>query len=296
MKNENQLTFSFGTTDKKKIKRYLEFLRKIHAMGKQVFTMDLSKNTVAKIKTCDELQKNVRFIARENGRAIIGAFFYSVVLPDDKAYARFFINNDVADLFFSLPAKDFLYHPIRSKYAKLIYDKIDKKQDAGGFITVPREEIIRDWKINTNAKMSQFILRLPLYVNEINGSGLLDGELHFSIARASEKKQSRMLAVLFQAENKGKGEVLSQSENKNESKRPPESPQSDDKEAVNTEIPAAKQYTREDEGALLCPVCGGKVVHCVAKNGKTYECCEHSKYNINVPIPERGQCNGYYKE
>ena len=292
MENKNKLAFSFGTKDKKKIKTYIDFLKKVHTAGKLIVEVDLSKNTIAKINFYDELQKNIRFLAKGDHKRIIGSFFGSFVSADDKLSAQLFINNDVADLFFNLPEKDFLFQPLRSKYAKLIYNKLGKNNEINEIITVSRDEIIYDWGIDTDAKMSQFILRLPLYIDEINGSGLLDGELSYSIARASEKKQSRMIAVLLRIKKDEKDGKAAKNKNKSHLK----SPQSDDKAVGYIETPAPKQYTKEDEGTLLCPRCGGKVVRCEAKNGKVYECCERSPYNVNIPVPERGQCKGYYKQ
>lgn len=292
MKNENKLVFSFGTKNRKKLKIYFDFLRKIHSAGKQIIDVDLSKNTVAKMKFYEELQKNIHFIANNKKKTVFGSFFSNFISADDALDAKLFINSEVSDLFFDLPEKSFLYRSLRSKYAKLIYNKLGKNNGTDKIITVSRSEIICDWGIDTDAKMSQFILRLPLYVDEINGSGLLDGELNFSIARASEKKQSRIVAVLFRIDHAEKVEATTEYKNK----RPPKSPQSDETAAAHTETPTAKQYTKEDEGALLCPKCGGKIVHCTTKSGKTYECCEHSLYNINTPASERGKCKGYYKE
>lgn len=294
MKNENKLAFSFGTMDKKKLKTYFDFLKKVHSVGKQIVDVDLSKNTIAKTKFYEELQKNIHFIANDKKKTVFGSFFSSFVSADDALDAKLFINNEVADLFFALSERDFLFRPLRSKYAKLIYNKLDKNNGTKKITTVSRDEIIYDWGINTDAKMSQFILRLPTYVDEINDSGLLDGELKFSIARASEKKQSRIVAVLFHMEKDGKGEN-GEKEKEGENKRPLESPQSDGNAAGHIETPAVKQYTKEDEGALLCPRCDGKIVHCKTKTGKEYECCEHSRYNINISTSERGDC-GYYKE
>ena len=292
MKNENKLVFSFGTMDKKKLKTYFDFLRKIHSARKQIVDVDLSKNAIAKMKFYEELQKNIHFISNDKKQTIFGSFFSSFASVDDTLDAKLFINNEVADLFFDLPEKDFLYRPLRSKYAKLICNKLSKSNGADDIITVSRNEIIYDWGIDTDAKMSQFILRLPLYVDEINSSGILDGELNFSIARASEKKQSRIVAVLFHIDRAEKVETTMEYKNK----RPLKSPQSDEMAAAHTETPTAKQYTKEDEGTLLCPKCGGKIVHCTTKSGKAYECCEHSLYNINTPASERGKCKGYYKE
>ena len=292
MRNENKLVFSFGTKNRKKLKIYFDFLRKIHSAGKQIIAVDLPKNPDAKIKFYEELQKNIHFISIDKKKTVFGSFFSSLILAGDAHAAKLFINNEVADLFFCLPEKDFLYRPLRSKYAKLIYDKLSKSNGTANIITVPRSEIIYDWDIDTDAKMSQFVLRLPLYVDEINSSGFLDGNINFSIARASEKKQSRIVAVLFRIDHAEKVEVTTEYKNK----RPPKSPQSDETAAAHTETPTAKQYTKENEGALLCPKCSGKIVHCTTKSGKSYECCEHSLYNINTPASERGDCKGYYKE
>ena len=334
MKNKNKLVFSFGTMDKKKLKTYFDFLKNVHSAGKRIVDVDLSKNTIAKMKFYEELQKNIHFIANDKKKTVFGSFFSSFISADDALDAKLFINSEVADLFFDLPEKDFLYRPLRSKYAKLIYNKLGKNNGTDKIITVSRSEIIYDWGIDTDAKMSQFILRLPLYVDEINGSGLLDGKLNFSIARASEKKQSRMVAVLFQVSQK---EETVKSVNKSAVKAPETHNLEDDCISLWENEKEPEKARDGDSGSITgssvllhvqpknpdqvnlpkiedmpvpvqnpiqgkvekrtCPVCHGKIVTCTRKNGSKYECCEKSQYNINIADrPSRGTCTGWFQE
>ena len=51
------------------------------------------------------------------------------------------------------------------------------------------------------------------------------------------------------------------------------------------------------EEKRMCPTCHGKIVTCIRKDGRKYECCERSPYNINiVDRPARGSCTGWFQE
>ena len=47
----------------------------------------------------------------------------------------------------------------------------------------------------------------------------------------------------------------------------------------------------------MCPTCHGKIVTCIRQDGRKFECCERSRYNINiVDRASRGDCKGWYQE
>jgi hypothetical protein len=47
----------------------------------------------------------------------------------------------------------------------------------------------------------------------------------------------------------------------------------------------------------MCPTCHGKIVTCIRQDGRKFECCERSPYNINIADrPARGSCTGWFQE
>ena len=50
-------------------------------------------------------------------------------------------------------------------------------------------------------------------------------------------------------------------------------------------------------GKRMCPTCHGKIVMCIRQDGRKFECCERSPYNINiVDRSARGSCTGWFQE
>lgn len=50
-------------------------------------------------------------------------------------------------------------------------------------------------------------------------------------------------------------------------------------------------------GKRMCPTCHGKIVTCSRQDGRKFECCEQSPYNINIADrASRGSCTGWFKE
>jgi hypothetical protein len=50
-------------------------------------------------------------------------------------------------------------------------------------------------------------------------------------------------------------------------------------------------------GKRMCPTCHGKIVTCIRQDGRKFECCERSRYNINIADrASRGDCKGWYQE
>ena len=61
-------------------------------------------------------------------------------------------------------------------------------------------------------------------------------------------------------------------------------------------VPAPAQQPLKP-GKRMCPTCHGKIVTCIRQDGRKFECCERSRYNINiVDRASRGDCKGWYQE
>ena len=59
-------------------------------------------------------------------------------------------------------------------------------------------------------------------------------------------------------------------------------------------MPAPVQPKEEKR---MCPTCHGKIVTCIRQDGRKFECCERSRYNINIADrASRGDCKGWYQE
>ena len=61
-------------------------------------------------------------------------------------------------------------------------------------------------------------------------------------------------------------------------------------------MPAPAQQPPKPE-KRMCPTCHGKIVTCIRQDGRKFECCERSRYNINIADrASRGDCKGWYQE
>ena len=61
-------------------------------------------------------------------------------------------------------------------------------------------------------------------------------------------------------------------------------------------MPAPAQQPKKPE-KRMCPTCHGKIVTCIRQDGRKFECCERSRYNINIADrASRGDCKGWYQE
>ena len=64
----------------------------------------------------------------------------------------------------------------------------------------------------------------------------------------------------------------------------------------NISVPAPAPAKPKEE-KRMCPTCHGKIVTCIRKDGRKFECCERSRYNINIADrASRGDCKGWYQE
>ncbi len=283
MENEKRnINIYFGKTTRKEEHRIVKILRKIHQGQKTIAEFPATEYNK---KDFPRVQSLLRFeLKKSENDTVFGTLITDFIVSSDKILIR--LHPEAGQEFLKLSEDDLFFNPMRSKYSVLLFELLKSEDFNKNMTGILREEICDYFKLDTQQKISQFLMKLPLYIDELNQSGRLENLVTFTIDKEKGRRgHSPMKAIIFYFNKRKKAD-----------ERPLKSPQSDDKDVMRTETPAAKQYTREDEGVLLCPTCGGRIVHCVAKSGKIYECCEHSKYNINVPVTERGQCKGYYKE
>ncbi len=279
MKNEQgSLKIYFGKTTKSEEGRIVKMLKKIHR-GKKM-TAEFPATEYNK-KEFPRVQSLLRFeLHKPENVTIFGTLITDFVVTSDKIFCR--LHQEAGLKFLQMADDELFCNPMRSKYSNLLFDLLKTEDFNKNMTGILREELCGNFNLNTQQKVSQFLMKLPQYIDELNQSGRLENIVTFSIDKEKGRRgHAPMKAIIFYFTTR-------KTVNKNAVK----SPESDEKEISHSEIPT---YTKKDETTLLCPFCGGKIVQCISSKGKKYECCEHSKYNIHVPNSERGNCNKYYK-